>query len=447
MGLNRETKLLRRTFLNGAAAAVASPLIFRVATARDVRRINVADFGAASDGVTDVGSAVRAAVAACPKSGALLVFPTGIYRFTQAIGNAIELENFTDFEIDGCGSLFLLNGITRALSVNKVKGLHLHDFALDWKSLPFSQGTITNHSSDEKVFDVTIEGEEAIRKDFYLLLLFEPDTRLPRLIRTEADRTSLPKGVSVVGERILRLTFDRPMTLPVRTPVAMLHTRQSYGIIFGQSEDIDLSHINIHTAPGLAFAGTGITNLRMTKCAVAPPPGTRRLVSSTADAFHFWGSRGKFRVSQGTFSNVGDDCMNVHGFLLHARCSSANECIINKANKVNGVDRAVSNPMLPAPSDHIEMLDPRVFTPLGGSTVDSVSIKDNDIRVRLKSSALANTFDVLMSDTDELPSLEVVDCHFHSSINRGIIAHANALIERNTFSDLGWAGVSCSVDP
>ena len=320
--------------LNGAAAAVAESTDFpgTVTAQQPSRRINVADFRRRFRWRYRRRKRCTCSCCGVPKIRRVIGLSTGIYRFTQAIGNAIELENFTDFEIDGCGSLFLLNGITRALSVNKVKGLHLHDFALDWKSLPFSQGTITNHSSDEKVFDVTIEGEEAIRKDFYLLLLFR--TRYPpaRLIRTEAEaRTSLPKGVSVVGERILRLTFDRPMTLPVRTPVAMLHTRQSYGIIFGQSEDIDLkSHINIHTAPGLAFAGTGITNLRMTKCAVAPPPGTRRLVSSTADAFHFWGSRGKFRVSQSTFSNVGDDCMNVHGFLLHARCSSGMNALLTK---------------------------------------------------------------------------------------------------------------------
>src|SRR5665213_790080 len=113
----------RRTFHRQAIAVLSAPLTLRAASAYAARRVNVADFGARADGVTDASQAVKLAIAACPKTGAVLVFPNGKYRFTQSKGNAIELMNFTDIEVDGGGSSFLLDSPTCAWSVAGVHGL------------------------------------------------------------------------------------------------------------------------------------------------------------------------------------------------------------------------------------------------------------------------------------------------------------------------------------
>src|ERR1017187_3238881 len=148
----------RRTFLRQAIAVLSAPVVLRAARTYAASRVNVADFGARADGVTDVSQAVKSAIAACPKSGAVLVFPNGKYRFTQSKGNAIELMNFTDIQVDGGGSSLLLNGSTCAWSVAGVRGLHMHDFSLDWDAAPFSQGAVVNASKDGKTVDVAVEG-------------------------------------------------------------------------------------------------------------------------------------------------------------------------------------------------------------------------------------------------------------------------------------------------
>ena len=441
-------KLHRRKFVRGLGINLFGPSILRFARGRadSAARINVTDFGVIPDITSDASVALRRAIAACPKSGGVLTFPLGTYRFSQVSGNAIELANFNNLEIDGGGSLFLLEGKTRAFAITDVQRLYLHDLNVDWNPTPFSEGIVTNVYPDNKTVEVLVEGATPIRTDFYLMLAFEQNTRLPQTITSDEARIPLPVSVSIIGGRLIKLLFDRPVRLAIGTPLAMLHTRESYGIIFGRSSDITLERINMYTAPGFAFAGTGVKNLTMKGCSVAPPAGSGRLLSSTADAFHFWGSRGIFRISQSTFSRNGDDCVNIHGFLLRARCSSKGECVLEKVNKVGNEDRPISEPMLPALNDEIDLLDTELFTPVGSGTVKGVQSEENEILLVSKLLPDPKKF-VLLSDNDGIPRLEVTDCKFESSINRGILVHANAVIERNVFSNLGWAGVACSVDP
>ena len=364
----------------------------------------------------------------------------------QDAGIAIELKNFRNIEVDGGDSLFLLNGTTCAWAITEVHGLHLHDFSVDWDTSPFSQGVVIDVASDAKSVLVRLEGEGPVNTQFFSFRVFEKDSHLPRLIRSDRDKVPIPIDLAALGGRIVRLGFDRIVDLSIGTPVAVLHTRQSNGIIFGQCSDIELRGIHLHTAPGFAFAGTGVLNLTMDGCSVAPPAGSKRLISSTADGFHFWGSRGKFRITRTTFAGVGDDCMNVHGFLLRARRSDDNKLVLSQSNTINGRNRAISEPMLPTTGDHLEILDQENLEPLGGEIVDTVSRTDGNVEVKLKPPVILGERVVLISDSDQLPTLEVAECHFSRSMSCGIIAHANAIIERNTFSDLGWAGVSCSVD-
>jgi hypothetical protein len=390
---------------------------------------------------------VKAAIAACPKSGAVLVFPKGKYRFTQAKGNAMELMNFNNIEVDGMGSVLLFNSPTCAWSVAGVQGLHMRDFSLGWDAAPFSQGVVANASKDGTSVEVTVDGSSPVNTQFYSLRAFEANSRLPQLMRNSNDIIPLPSAVSWVEGRTLRFAFDRPVPLPEGTLVVMLHNRESFGLIFDQSTDIRLNGIHLYTAPGFAFAGTGVTNLSMTKCSVAPAAGSDRLVSSTADGFHFWGSRGRFRISESTFAGTCDDCINVHGFLMEASRSSPGEFIFSRTNKLNGRDQPISEPMLPAAGDRVELLDPNSFEPSAIGNVESVSHIGEDVEVKLKPPATVTEKVMMVSDDDQLPHLEVYDCKFHGSSSRGVLAHANAIIERNMFVDLGWAGVACMVDP
>ena len=64
--------------------------------------VNVRDFGAAGDGFTDDSHAIRAAVAAV-KSGSILYFPKGAYRFAQRHphgGAAILIAGISDVDIE-----------------------------------------------------------------------------------------------------------------------------------------------------------------------------------------------------------------------------------------------------------------------------------------------------------------------------------------------------------
>ena len=150
---NWSSALSRRKFLGMFPAALALPAalpesfnaVRRVEGGGDV--IDVRDFGAVGDGTQDDSIAIRNAVAEL-KSGDVLLFPSGQYRFTQrhpAGGAAISIVGISDVSIDfDTGAELLMdnlddNGAGTSHGIvlrGPLERVSLHNVAVRWASQP-----------------------------------------------------------------------------------------------------------------------------------------------------------------------------------------------------------------------------------------------------------------------------------------------------------------------
>jgi Right handed beta helix region len=439
----------RRQFTAGMLATVFAPSVVQAAAFRKAR-INVADFGALPDSLQDASPGLKAAIAACSDNGAILEFPHGRYQFTDSGDKILDLSGRTDFEIIGNSSTLVFSGTGSPISMTRMSSVSVHDLVLDWKRPPFSQGKMTDLSPDGKQMDVVIDSAFPIsgNEPIYSIRFYDAGDRALRIPRNANDSSARPSSIAAIGQQRLRLTFDRELSVRNDTTVVLLHTREGYAMMLNEIDEIELKNILVHSAPGMVFAGTRVRDLTIRGCRITPGEGTP-LVSSTADGVHFWSSRGRFLVEQCMFQGLCDDCINIHSFFMRALPGNdQRQIMLTKSNTINGSEIRLSEPMIPMRGDHIQILDRKTLVLVGAATVESVNKSDNNVVLNLdRAVALSNSEDLFVSDPDQVPKLNVIGCRFENSSGCGVVTHADSVIQNNTFSALGWAGVNCLIHP
>jgi hypothetical protein len=85
------------------------------------------------------------------------------------------------------------------------------------------------------------------------------------------------------------------------------------GFVISDSSDIHLTAVTIHHCGGMGVIAQRSADLFLKKLQVIPPPGGRRIVSTTADATHFVNCSGRIELLDCLFEQQKDDATNIHG--------------------------------------------------------------------------------------------------------------------------------------
>ncbi|MDG1302414.1 MAG: hypothetical protein P8R37_12595, partial [Opitutae bacterium] len=114
--------------------------------AAGIVRFTVGDFGAVADGVTDDGTAIRAALAAAIESGpgSMVVFEPKSYRmlrYPEASAH-IMLEGVSGITLEGNGATIIGTPYNGFLSVSQCEQITMRGFVFDSDPLSFTQGDI-----------------------------------------------------------------------------------------------------------------------------------------------------------------------------------------------------------------------------------------------------------------------------------------------------------------
>jgi hypothetical protein len=114
--------------------------------AAGIVRFAVGDFGAVADGVTDDGTAIRAALGAAIESGpgSMVVFEPKSYRmlrYPEASAH-IMLEGASGITLEGNGATIIGTPYNGFLSVSQCEQITMRGFVLDSDPLSFTQGDI-----------------------------------------------------------------------------------------------------------------------------------------------------------------------------------------------------------------------------------------------------------------------------------------------------------------
>lgn len=278
------------------------------------------------------------------------------------VQTAFPIKGFENLKIDGQGSTFIFHGIMIPFLVDNSKNISIENVAIDWDQPFHSEGVITAVDQKNKTFDMSIADDYPyeIRNDQLIFIkpyyehtigqsiLFDPE-REAIMYDTEAytnlsgiKRCSVRRGVDNIPYKyevdmgaveFKRLGRENKLVVEELKPgLVRVHNHSKklppVGMVLTMKGDqgfnriapafrvtstygVNLTNVDVHHAGGMGIIAENSADLILDNFNVTPSRG--RMVSTTADATHFVGCRGKIELKNCTFNNQLDDASNIHG--------------------------------------------------------------------------------------------------------------------------------------
>ncbi len=274
---------------------------------------------------------------------------------------AFPLDGVADLTIDGNGSTFIIHGRMIPFLVENSSNINIKNLTIDCAEPFHSEATVVAHDKKKKTFDIEISdkfpydirnGVLTFTKSYYdhnmgQSMVYDKERVAPIFQTERYGLWNLRKAEQSVGAEtfIYRYKQDNSDTyLRDRNQESALKAVQlKKGLvrIFGaqkqlppigsilvtkgdqgtnrfapafKMESVDglnIESVTVNHAGGMAFLFENCADVDLYKCNVVPSNG--RMISSTADATHFVGCRGKVSLRSCVFQSQLDDAMNVHG--------------------------------------------------------------------------------------------------------------------------------------
>ncbi|UXX81096.1 right-handed parallel beta-helix repeat-containing protein [Reichenbachiella carrageenanivorans] len=278
------------------------------------------------------------------------------------VRTAFPLFDFDGLTIDGQGSTFIFHGPMVPFLVDGSKNVVFKNLSIDWAMSFHSEALVVANDLKKKTFDIKISKEYPYEirneqlifvKEYYehsigQSILYDPQrnaiaydtesyTPLTSINRVAVQRyvndisykykidPRSPEMKDIGKEQSLRVEELEPGLVRIYN-----HRKKipAVGMIFTAKGDqavnrlapafrvtntigFDAQNINVHHAGGMGLIAENSENLILDNFNVTPSKG--RMVSTTADATHFVGCRGKVVLKNCTFNNQLDDASNIHG--------------------------------------------------------------------------------------------------------------------------------------
>lgn len=275
---------------------------------------------------------------------------------------AFPIFNRKNLTIDGQGSTFIFHGIIIPFSIENSQNIKIINVSIDWGMSFHSEGVIVANDPVKKIFDMRISkdypyeirnGQLYFIKEYYehnigQSILFDPITKevsydtesyTPLTTRTKTKIQNNVKDIQykyavdprspenskvgmedkLVVEQVepgLVRVYNHSKKLPEVGKIMTMKGEQGQNRLAPafhvvSSKNFEATNVNVHHACGMGLIAENSENLTLDNFNITPSNG--RMVSTTADATHFVGCRGKITIKNCTFNNQLDDAVNVHG--------------------------------------------------------------------------------------------------------------------------------------
>ncbi len=278
------------------------------------------------------------------------------------IRTAFPIKNINKLTIDGQGSTFIFHGIMIPFLVDKSKDITIKNVSIDWHEPFHSEGLIVAHDKKKGTFDMQISEEypyEIRNKQLHFIkeyyehtigqsILYDPQrvaiaydteayTNLTNSRKAEVSRYieninykytydyRAPEYKSIGRENKLIVEEIKPglvrihnhsKKLPPIGTILTMKGEQGFNRVapafrVTSTYGFNAQNVNVHHAGGMGIIAENSADLILDGFNITPSKG--RMVSTTADATHFVGCRGKVVLKNCTFHNQLDDASNIHG--------------------------------------------------------------------------------------------------------------------------------------
>jgi hypothetical protein len=407
-------------------------------------RLSVADFGARPD-VDDAGPGVRAAITRLDKrAGSTLHFPPGTYRFAARDGVAMLFDDMDHVTVEGDGATLLFNGTVAPLLMRRCRAPLLKGLTFDWERPPFSQGEVTNIGPGGYAVTLRIDAEFPVDGTEQILQLGTYDRRTRAMTRHGIDVGGAVAHVSLIGSQLLRLTFKRAMPFKVGDTVVARHGNGPHVVELQSCDDFSINDLAIYAGPAMAIAIEGCDGGSVHAVRVEQKPGSGRLMSTDADGLHCTSCSGDLRITDCTFSGMGDDGINVTGVYLAVDPDKDQRRLMLTGGHYAPAPIYVA----PRTGDRLLLVSGLTLRPMAEIEVQAVDRKDGgrwSIQVPADHPALEGE-PVFAIDLRARTRLLVSHCSFPGNRARGILAHSDAIIEHCSFERQSESAVLLAPD-
>jgi len=313
--------------------------------------VSVADFGAhPGDGLDDLPALVRAAAAL--QSNQRLSFEAGEYDLDlDGPTQTLSFWGKDALEIAGNGATLLLRhfDVTHAsklggglFSFGDCNGVKLHDLDIDMDRPPFSQGTVDSVAADQHSFVFTADEGYKVTPAIKIeaMLSYDPKTGLPDGATFDRYYSEAPANYAVAAvagkPQSLQISVDSS-GLSAGDRLVIRHAIYEYNAIGAQNcAGLDIARVTVATVPGMGFYAEGSNGVSVQHFQISMPPGSKRLMSTTADGIHLSWTRGDVVIDQSTLEGMGDDGLNLHTVWLNLSAIDTAHATIQTATHTGG---------------------------------------------------------------------------------------------------------------
>lgn len=272
------------------------------------------------------------------------------------------LKDKQNVTIDGNGSTFIFHGRIIPFLIENCNNIQIKNLTIDFAESFHSEAKVVANNSKEHTFDLNISTEypyEIRNNQLYFIkpyyhhtlgqsILYDPN------MEAIAFNTETYTPITTIGKVKERFQnkpfeykyktdlkdsyiFDYGRQCPVQVkqikpgivrvynhkkalpPVGLIlaskgeqnENRFAPAFKVNATKKIYAENVKVHHAGGMGFIFENCTDVDLYKCEISP--SGNRMVSTTADATHFVGCRGKVSLRNCVFRNQLDDASNIHG--------------------------------------------------------------------------------------------------------------------------------------
>lgn len=318
-----------------------------------------------------------AALSGTPVTYKLLLEKGKTYR----LENYLALRGANNVIIDGNGSTLVYTDMVMSWSIENCTNVTFQNLSIDYDPLPFTQGVVTAINGNR----YTVEIDEGYRKDVeFLNRTGGYDNLLWVNVRSRSDGSvvrgtpssiAFEKNVKSLGGNLLEFTFNFSSDSSNRGlkvgDVITINERTVWSVYITGSSNTTFRDVNLYASPAWGIYETsseGGTVLDNVQIAPGPKPAgatQNRLMSTNCDGAHFVHVKKGPTITDSRITNMGDDCINIHGVFLSVISCTGNTLLVSpKANT------------LPKTGDTIEGYSGKDFLSVGTAKITDVQVSN-----------------------------------------------------------------------
>ncbi|WP_324025358.1 right-handed parallel beta-helix repeat-containing protein [Maribacter sp. BPC-D8] len=399
------------------------------------------------------------------------------------INTPFPLFNMNNLVIDGQGSTFIFHGVMIPFLIDDSKNISVKNLSIDWYQSFHSEGLIVANDEANKTFDMQISNEYPydIRngqlffiKEYYQhtigqSILFDPK-RKAISFDTEAYTGITTKSKSETTFNLDTITYKYEYdkrdvdnkNIGIQNRVTVKEIKPGLLRVFGHTKKMppvghilsmkgeqglnrvspafsvkntngfNALNVTVHHAGGMGIIAENSADIILDNFNVTPSQG--RMVSTTADATHFVGCRGKLELKNCTFENQLDDASNIHG--TYQKIVDVLDDYRIGVRMGHHQQKAF---VIGRPNDNLGFVRlSESFFPYKKSTIKNIEYINNRYQIITLNDKLPENLKAgdLVENLDGYPDLLVQNCTIRNNRARGLLISnpVQTVIENNFFS-------------